>query len=168
MWHTNTALLSSLASGIFTPVRVGWLVLSSLCCLDQVVGSGLVCFTKISCVHIHCMHIHTYTVCTYTHTLCAHTLCAHTQYTVCTYTVSHMLYNKGSTHWQVWVQNSRRQLRSLTCTGCPYKGWRDSSVVKDSPFRRLRLDFQHLHGASQLSITPVSGEPMPSSSLHRY
>jgi hypothetical protein len=45
-----------------------------------------------------------------------------------------------------------------------FRGWRDGSEVKstDCPSRAPRLSSQHLHGSSQLSVTTVSGDLMPS------
>lgn len=44
------------------------------------------------------------------------------------------------------------------------RGQRHSSEVKstDCPSRAFRFSFQHLQGSSQLSVTPVPGDPMPS------
>ena len=45
----------------------------------------------------------------------------------------------------------------------PAPGWRDSSVVKSTDYssRGPRFNSQHPHGSSQLSVTPVPGDPTP-------
>ena len=48
-------------------------------------------------------------------------------------------------------------------------GWRDGSAVKNTGcfFKGLGFDFQHLHGGSQLSVSPVPRDPLwPLWTLH--
>lgn len=49
-------------------------------------------------------------------------------------------------------------------------GRRNGSAVKSigCSFRRPRLEFQRLHSGSQLSVTPVFGDLMSFSGLHKY
>lgn len=48
--------------------------------------------------------------------------------------------------------------------------WKDGSTVKSTccSFRVPVFISQHPHGASQPSVTPVSGDPIPSSDFHRH
>ena len=48
-------------------------------------------------------------------------------------------------------------------------GWRHGSAVeRTSSHRTFRFNSQHPHGGSQLSVTPVPENPMPSSDPHRH
>lgn len=60
-------------------------------------------------------------------------------------------------------------LIKIHCTEeCLWRDWRDSLVVKSHSLRGPAFGTQLRHGGSQLMVTPIPGQPMPSSSLQRH
>jgi len=76
-------------------------------------------------------------------------------------------HSQSSHLYSKWSHRQRHRPMLLFVISWKLWNWRDGLVVKNigcSP-RVPRFNSQHPHGGSQLSVTPVSGDPTPS---HRH